>query len=221
MGGLLTDGRCLVLFAKHPVRGKVKTRLARDIGEERATSLYDALLRDSLERCRAVRARTALAYSPASGTAFFAALAPEALLFLQPEGDLGARLRSAFALAFELGFERVVAVGSDAPQVPAAWIDEAFERLSDTPLAIGPARDGGYWSIGLSRPAPRLFEGIRWSTAFVRGDTEARAKDLRIEPAILREADDVDTLADLERLREHLAAKAGDCAHTRAWLGDI
>jgi rSAM/selenodomain-associated transferase 1 len=208
----------VLLFAKQPARGKVKTRLAREIGEARATALYEAMLHDSVERSRAVRARSAIAYSPVGGTAFFAQLAPEATLLLQPEGDLGARLRSAFDTAFALGFERVAALGSDAPHVPAAWIDEGFERLASSPAVIGPAEDGGYWLIGLARPEPRLFERVRWSTPSVLADTRARAAQAGLELAELQATFDVDTAEDLASLREQLAAAGDDCTNTRAWF---
>lgn len=218
MGGLLTVRRCLLLFAKEPLPGKVKTRLARDIGATRAAALYEAMLRDTLERSRRVSASPVLAYSPVGGTAYFAQLAPEATLLLQPDGDLGVRLQAAFTAAFELGFEHVAAVGSDAPHVPAAWIEEAFERLAREHGVIGPATDGGYWLIGLSRPAPGLFERVRWSSAATRADTEARAVECGVELAVLRETFDVDTSGELEHLREHVGAHPEHCSYTRAWF---
>jgi rSAM/selenodomain-associated transferase 1 len=212
--------RCLNLFAKQPLPGRVKTRLAREPGfdEARAAALCDALLRDSVERCRAVAAEFAVAFSPRGAVGFFSALAPDATLLLQPAGDLGERLRAGFDAAFGLGFDRVAAVGADAPHAPAAWIDEAFDALGRAAVAIGPARDGGYWLIGLERRAPQLFEGVHFGSHRVRTETEARAAQLGLDVATLPETFDVDVGADVERLRDHLASEPGGCVHTRAWF---
>jgi len=209
---------CLILFAKEPAQGMVKTRLAREIGEVRATSLYEALLRDSVERFQGVGARLAFAFSPAKAAGFFAELAPGALLLVQPEGDLGARLASAFERAFDLGFERVAAVGSDAPHVDPGWIEGAFERLREVQLVIGPTTDGGYWLIGLSRPAPGLFQGVRWGSRHVLDETRRLAEHLRLDLAELPETFDVDRPEDLAPLRQVAEREASECPHTRAWF---
>lgn len=209
---------CLILFAKEPLRGKVKTRLAREIGEVRATSLYDALLRDSADRFQRVEASLALCYSPATATRFFSELWPGALLLIQPEGDLGARMASAFERAFDLGFERVAAVGADAPHVDPGWIDAAFERLRERPLVLGPTDDGGYWLIGLSENAPELFRNVHWGTSRVLGETRRRAEHLRLELSELQQTFDVDRPEDLGAMREFLERTSSACPRTRAWF---
>lgn len=209
---------CLILFAKQPARGMVKTRLAGRLGKARATSLYDALLRDSVGRFRRVEAVFALSYSPSVATRFFSELAPGALLLIQPEGDLGARLASAFERAFDLGFERVAAVGTDAPHVDPGWIDGSFERLREVPLVLGPTTDGGYWLIGLSARAPGLFQGMRWGTRHVLDETRRRAEHLGLELAELQETFDVDRPEDLGSMRAFLDGTERACPRTRAWF---
>lgn len=195
-----------MVFAKEPVAGKVKTRLARTLGAERAAELYAAFLEDTLRTARSVAsAERCLSYAPASASGRFAALDPEATLLPQPEGDLGARLASAFERAFALGHTRCVALGSDAPHLAPRVLEELFDALATSPIAVLPTDDGGYAAIGLDAPRPELFERIDWSTPRVLAQTLERARRIGLEVRSLPATFDVDGPADLDRLRELLA----------------
>jgi rSAM/selenodomain-associated transferase 1 len=143
----------VLLFARAPHAGRVKTRLAREIGAARALSAYRAMGRRVSE---AVAARYPLTiwYTPAdAGAAMRDWLGPHRLR-PQGAGDLGARLAGAFAEHFAEGPGPVIAIGADAPAVDAAVIADAERALQTHDVALGPARDGGYYLIGLRAPAP-------------------------------------------------------------------
>ena len=120
----------------------------------------------------------------------------------QSDGDLGAKLNNAFAQAFEKGRERVIIIGSDCPYLATADIDEADEALKSADVVLGPATDGGYWLVGLSKPAPEIFENINWSTETVLDETQAKAKSAHLTVQLLRELSDVDDVTDLMRFHE-------------------
>lgn len=114
----------------------------------------------------------------------------------QGEGDLGQRLDDAFGDAFRSGAARVVIIGSDCPYLNADDIRTAWDKLHECDLVIGPARDGGYWLIGLRAPHPKLFENISWSSEKVLAETIARARSLGLTTHPLRTLSDVDTAED-------------------------
>lgn len=159
-----------------------------------------------------------IACSPPGSTAWFAELDPGAELVEQVEGDLGARLAAAFDEAFARGAERVVALGSDSPQQDAAVFERAFALLGPGRVVLRPSDDGGYTLVGLAARAPRLFEGVPWSTPAVLAATERRARSLGLEVALLEPGFDVDDERDLARLAGELDAGRADCPATRAAL---
>jgi rSAM/selenodomain-associated transferase 1 len=115
----------------------------------------------------------------------------------QADGDLGDRLRAAFDHAFAGGARRVVVIGSDLPDLSAHHLRRAFRALDGAPAVLGPARDGGYWLLGLRRPVPEAFDGIPWSTGSVLARTVERLRAAGAGPALLDELADVDEAADL------------------------
>jgi hypothetical protein len=178
----------------------VKTRLARAIGDEAAAALYARLARHIVERCTwPARYCTAIWYDPpGAGGAVRAWLGRlEVAAFLPQRGrGLGARLRAGFDTYFRRGARRVVLVGSDCPAVDRGLVTEAFGALRRHEVVLGPSEDGGYYLIGLTGPAPRLFRGVAWSTGAVFHQTlqNARAAGLRV--ATLAPRRDIDTVED-------------------------
>lgn len=137
-------------------------------------------------------------YAPAdAGDAVRAWLGDGPLYLPQAEGDLGARMKDAFLRAFKDGAERVVIVGSDLPEVSASLLRRAFEQLDAHPAVVGPARDGGYYLLGLRGMIEGIFEGIEWSTSSVLRETLERLRGAGVEPATLEVLADVDTVDDL------------------------
>lgn len=218
--------RRLFIFAKAPAPGRVKTRLGRDIGARAATELAWALLEDTLALAEAAAARAGadlvVAHAPDRPPPDLrrrvAAAAPTAALEPQGAGDLGERL--ARVLGRARGRARV-ALGMDAPDVPAGSIVAAFRLLTEVPAVTGPAPDGGYYLLGLGPDAPEsvLARGIRWSAPETLADTEAALRRAGAPVARLEARRDVDVLDDLVALRDRLVARGPDAApRTRAWL---
>ena len=194
------------MFVKQPEPGKVKTRLGRSIGFEQSARLYTRLARKIWNEIRQYRGcEHWVLFEPASALESVLAWLPGADRYLvQVEGDLGNRLQSAFSLAQDGSSRAVVAIGSDVPGLSAGDLNEAFRALRSCDAVIGPAYDGGYWLIGLSRPLPEVFEGIAWSTSTVADETirilESRAKSYDL----LRRLRDIDEAEDLREFPDLL-----------------
>ncbi len=203
----------LGIFVKNPQAGQVKTRLGRTLGGEAAAEVYAAFVDDLLDRMRSVADHRILAYAPQSPEAreFFLDLAGEDFeLWSQPEGDLGVRMQAFFDASFVGGAERVVLIGSDAPDLPVRYIVQAFAELRRTDCVLGPAVDGGYYLIGQRAPGRAVFSGVDWSGAGVLDQTAQRIAVLGASLELLPPWYDIDTADDLRMLRGHLAA--GDVA---------
>jgi rSAM/selenodomain-associated transferase 1 len=132
---------------------------------------------------------------------FFTEAFPKWAVRPQVAGGLGQRMAASFAQAFAEGAGTVVLTGSDIPGLGGRLVCAAFEALGEAPVVIGPARDGGYYAIGMRAPGAPLFEGIEWSTARVLAQTEALARSQGLEMAYLPELEDVDGVQEYERWR--------------------
>ena len=191
-------------MARHPVAGRVKTRLAATLGADAACALYRAFVLDLAERLGAMPYAVTWAYTPPDAP--FPELLPGAGCRPQRGRDLGERLTGAIGEEFAAGPGPVIAIGADAPHIPAAALAEAAATLAHgADVVLGPAADGGYYLIGLGRPAPDLFAGIAWGTAGVLEATLARAGAAGLAPHLLPPSFDIDQPADLARLRALLA----------------
>jgi uncharacterized protein len=186
----------LILFVKAPRIGTVKTRLAATLGPAAACDAYRQLtetLLTGLIGLTPVEVR----FSPDDGGAEIQGwVKPGWTSAPQGAGDLGERMGRAFADAFARGERRVVLIGSDCPEVTAGDIVEAWSRLEEADVVLGPATDGGYWLIGLRGPQPMLFDQMPWSTAAVLAETLRRAEVAGLTVSRLRTLTDVDTEAD-------------------------
>jgi hypothetical protein len=193
--------RALLVFVRAPEPGRVKTRLAAAIGDQAALRVYRRLAEHTLAEARALAVEgvaVRVHYAPAdTGDAVRAWLGAGPLYLPQADGDLGVRMKDAFARAFEDGAERVVIVGSDLPEVSALLLRRAFELLDAHPAVIGPARDGGYYLLGLRGMTCGIFDGVEWSTSAVLRTTLERFSAAGVEPAALEVLADVDTVDDL------------------------
>jgi hypothetical protein len=165
----------------------------------------------------------AIAYLPAEERAYFQSLAPDFALILQEGDDLGERLNNALTGALNSGYRRAVIMNSDGPTLPLDCLTRAFDALADgADVALGPSADGGYYLIGLRRPAPRLLREVRMSTPDVLADTLAIAAQERLQVELLPVWYDVDDAVSLARLRAELAAALTNVArHTRDFLEDL
>ena len=186
----------LLIFVKAPRPGLVKTRLAVDLGAEAACAAYVRMVNVLCSRLSQLPS-VELHYSPADAEVEIGLwLRPGWKAHPQVEGDLGRRLRLAFAQCFKRGAQRAAVIGSDCPEITAADILEAWQALASKDVVLGPATDGGYWLIGLNRDHPGLFENIDWSTPQVLAQTLLRAEQNGLTVHQLRALPDVDSLSD-------------------------
>lgn len=190
----------VIVLAKQPRAGYTKTRLAAGVGAARAAELSAAFLDDTLAFAKSRGRRLYVAFAPEEARDTFGALAPDALAFAQPDGDLGARVSHAFETVLRDGGSRPVLIGSDSPTLPAHLIASAQAALATHDVVLGPAGDGGYYLVGMNKPCPALFEGIDWSTDRVLSQTLERANEAGLRVFLLPHWYDVDTAADLRRL---------------------
>lgn len=193
--------RVILLFVKWPEPGRVKTRIAATAGAERAAEIYRELVARvcaRLPRATAVIVHFDPPERRAEIEAWLAPKLPASSTFEpQARGDLGVRLRGAFASAFAAGWEQAAVIGSDCVEITPAIFDEAWDAED---AAIGPTEDGGYYLLALRRELPALFENIRWSTGDTLADTLGRAAAAGVRMHRLPVLNDVDTESDWLRV---------------------
>lgn len=200
----------LVIFAKAPIAGQVKTRLCPPLTHDEAATLHGSFVLDMLERTKVAAAKLKLpidrylACAPASSLVFFQIMEERQSVNLidQVGDDLGARMQQAFETLFAKGYQRVFIVGTDIPSLPLDYYAQALALLDTHDVVLGPALDGGYYLIGLTQPRPELFTGIAWSTDHVLAATQEKAAGLGLKTALLPSWRDVDTIDDLKALMD-------------------
>ncbi len=215
----------LIIMAKQPRAGGVKTRLCPPLTPAQAEALYTAFLRDTIalvaEAARLAGVTPALAYAPREAEAYFRTLVPDSFVLLPQQGaDLGERLNALPEQARAAGFAAAAMISSDSPTLPPRLVARTFAELArpGVDVMLGPCTDGGYYLIGMNAPQPALFTGIAWSTAQVTAQTLAAADRAGLRVALLPTWYDTDTADDLARLQADLAANPAGAPHTRAVL---
>lgn len=212
----MTGRAALIVFAKVPEPGTVKTRLTTLLTPGEAAELYEAFLLDSLDTYRKLPVSVRL-YVDAPAEEVPPTIGHGVGLFRQRGEGLGPRMLNAFVETFVAGFERVVIIGTDHPTLPAAFIELAFQELaSPLRIVLGPSDDGGYYLMGMNDLAPALFEGMTYSHGAVFEQTLERADALPAETTILPPWYDVDTPKALCRLIADLDATDVGAERTRA-----
>jgi hypothetical protein len=208
------DRRRLILFARYPTAGRAKTRLIPALCAEGAAALHRRLvlrtLRTASKACRIAPAELELRFEDGTEQAMSHWLGDSARFLPQGAGDLGQRMAGAFEESFRTGSKATVIIGSDCPGLTPEIIKAAFSCLKETPVVLGPARDGGYYLIGLSRPMPELFHHIPWGTGRVLADSSAVLRRRGCQPALLDPLEDIDRPEDLPAWRA-IAASEDSC----------
>jgi rSAM/selenodomain-associated transferase 1 len=214
-----------VVMVKAPRAGAVKTRLAPPLTRALAASLASCFARDTVDSVRRVVREVVIAYAPEDGRATLEALfKDEGLLWFAQRGeDLGARIESAASHAFAQGRGPVVIVGTDSPTLPPAFVERAVASLSsgESDVALGPTEDGGYYLVGLRQNFAGLFRNVEWSTPRAYVQTAENASRLGLRLLELPRWYDVDTQADLLRLRDEMLSDEEArvrAPSTREWL---
>lgn len=209
----------VAVFAKPPIPGAVKTRLARRLGDDAAARLARAFLRDTWALVRALPwARPILASTSADLAAFDLEGDPE--VWLQGEGDLGDRMERVILRGLDSAPAAFV-LGADVPGLPADHLDQARARLTSHDVVLGPSDDGGFHLLGASRLPRGALAALAWSRDDTRIRTEAKLAGLGLSIAHSPAWFDVDEPDDLLRLARHLADDPRAAPHTRAALAVI
>ncbi len=192
----MSKERLLLLFVKNPIAGKVKTRLARTAGDERALQIYKQLVYLTGKSAKQVKSARQVWYSSFidQNDLFDGNLFEKRL---QEGGDLGERMQNAFSKSFEEGYRKVVIIGSDCPELDSSIIEQAFDELKQSDVVIGPSADGGYYLLGMNTFIPEIFEGIKWSSAEVLSRTKEKLNRSGYLFKELEILNDIDTEEDL------------------------
>ena len=198
----------LLLFVKAPLSGRVKTRLQPELNERQALILYKAFVEDVIAKCEGTNfCDLHIFFYPDHARACIEAwLGHELNLSSQTGKDLGEKMSHALRWAFDNGYEKALLIGSDIPMLGAAQIEEAFVRLEQFDIVIGPTHDGGYYLIGMKTPVPQLFECIQWSTNVVLYETLQKAQRHNLSTCQLPKENDIDDFEDVLQLWEMLQA---------------
>ena len=203
-GGLAQHGECaLVVMARAPIPGKVKTRLCPPLTNQEAAAFYECLLEDSLRNLSSSEFWDLWIAYPDGSRDYFEAYDGQVFSLMRQRGDsLGKRMHTLFRDLFDLRYESVVLVGSDIPRITLAMIEQAFRLLEigECDVALGPSDDGGYYLAGLREPRGALFQHISWSTTDVLHQTLGQAAAVGLRVSMVQSAYDIDVGTDLERL---------------------
>lgn len=210
MGSKLLAMNRIVLFAKRPRPGHVKTRLTPPLSTDQALRLYRAFLADQIAQLIRFHPRAEVELAMDGEWEFAEDEAPACVVqrSLQGDGDLGTRMARRFRAAFDSGARRVIALGVDTPTLPDLHVERALAELERHDAVVGPAEDGGYTLIGQSAHHPCLFERIPWGLDGVLKATRERARTHGLSLHELPPWFDVDDSTGLDRLRQGLRDRA-------------
>ncbi len=197
---------CLGLLAKYWQPGQVKTRLAASIGDDNAAAIYRRMIETVLQRLGQIEGDHLLAYSPADRSGPFEAVLPTGWR-IEPQfgSDLGSRMETYFSRRFREGYERVILLGTDSPDLPLAHVRTAMDALITHDVVLGPCEDGGYYLVGARRRVPPIFGSIPWGTSEVWKATVDALRSSELVYATLEPWYDVDDEADYRRLVDQIA----------------
>tara|TARA_B100000678_G_scaffold78776_1_gene65226 strand:+ start:1172 stop:1792 length:621 start_codon:yes stop_codon:yes gene_type:complete len=195
LGETITSKNLLLIFTRNPEFGKVKTRLARDIGHQAALDIYKFLLAHTAKICTPLDTEKAVYYSEEIPNNDLW----NATVFQKKKQigeDLGERMQNAFAEGFNLGYSKIIIIGSDLYDIETKDLEQAFKVLNNHEIVIGPAEDGGYYLLGMKQLYPKLFKNKNWGTATVLQDTINELKKSNYK--LLEKRNDVDLYSDIK-----------------------
>lgn len=187
----------LLIFARNPEPGKVKTRLAADLGDDTALQIYKDLLRHTEKVSSAVNCDKAVFFTQkVSADPFFEG--SEFRKEMQTGKDLGERMKNAFSEGFSKGYSKIIIIGTDLFELEQQDLETAFSKLEDHDYVIGPAEDGGYYLLGMKKLNQAIFSNKTWSTENVLSETLQDMKDEKV--FLLKEKNDIDVFDDLKQI---------------------
>ncbi|MGY6744205.1 MAG: TIGR04282 family arsenosugar biosynthesis glycosyltransferase [Cecembia sp.] len=189
----------IIVFQKNAAKGKVKTRIAKDLGEEKALEIYQYLVNSTHQVLSQLKGQDVflffsdytekVSWQPQEGTL---------QLRLQKGKDLGEKMRLAFEEVFSEGYSKVSIIGTDCPDINIKILNDAMEKLEEYEVVFGPAQDGGYYLLGLKKIHKGLFDGIPWSTEQVLKLSLDYLNSKQISYELITILSDIDTAEDWE-----------------------
>ncbi len=192
---MTVNSRALIIFARRPEAGKVKTRLSATIGNDKALAIYIRLLEHTRDAVNELSCEKYVFLTHEKHDDFWNGFIHE----LQQGNTLGDRMSHAFDLLFEKGHEHVIIIGTDCPDITPEIVEEAFRQLNSNDIVIGPAEDGGYYLLGMNRYHATLFQDIQWSSEIVYNQTMKKIVDDNLRYYNLPVLADVDEEKDLPK----------------------
>ncbi len=196
----------MIVFLRAPEKGRVKTRLAREVGENKALALYKAFVQKTLLAVERSGMDHRICFFPADKQALVAGwLGPDHGYMPQLGNDLGQRMGNALAAIFDQGAPKAILVGTDIPDINSHHLLKAMDLLDQKQVVIGPSLDGGYWLIGFQREGfcPNLFLQVDWGTETVFSSTLEKCKAANLSPGLLPALQDIDSLEDLQTFQKN------------------
>lgn len=189
----MKNKNALILFVRKPEPGKVKTRLAAQIGNEQALEIYKKLLQHTREVTETLNADKYL-----FGTETANDVCWNGFHNVKQQGeDLGIRMKNAFEMLFEKGYNKVVIIGSDCPSLTSGLIERSFNELNQNDVVMGPAEDGGYYLLGMKKLWNSFFLNKTWSTTTVFEETVRDFREMQLKYSLLPVLNDVDEEKDI------------------------
>jgi rSAM/selenodomain-associated transferase 1 len=212
---------CILLFVKYPEKGKMKVRLSVDINEDIIQELYRYFVQDTLTIVKKIDSQLFICFFPVEAQKKFQKWLGSTLLFLSQNGvNLGERMKNSFTDVFTKGFRRAILIGSDSPNLPKRYIEQAFSILQTQDIVLGPTIDGGYYLIGFNTNTftPSVFEDISWGNQTVFQETMMKIKQAHRSFGLLPIWSDVDTIADLKHLIQQAENTSFKSSQTMTYL---
>lgn len=221
----MSSSRALLIFAKTPQPGKVKTRLLAAVSAEIAAALHEACIADTLHLARKVRGCDVFVFA-AGGTSYFRKVVKRqgvarVRVLPQKGADLGARMENAFRKCFAAEYRGVLVIGTDTPWMGPERVRRAFAELKKNDVVIGPAEDGGYYLLAMRKFVPGIFRKIPWSTERVLALTLKVIAREKLKGELLQRDFDLDRPEDLRRLVRMLKRRPWLATALRRRLGRI
>lgn len=190
----------LIIFAKNPAFGEVKTRLAKTVGEEAAFTVYKQLLKTTEKATSKLNVTRHIYFSNKIATSYW----KKDPKMIQEGKDLGERMCNAFKNSFQNGYERIVLIGTDLPEISEELLSTAFTKLNETEVVFGPSEDGGYYLVGMTNMHQCIFTDKPWSTTKLLEETLAELQQKNVGVSITQTLNDIDTFEDLKQYPDYL-----------------
>ncbi|MGE0267474.1 MAG: TIGR04282 family arsenosugar biosynthesis glycosyltransferase [Candidatus Omnitrophota bacterium] len=207
----MKQSRALIVFAREPRQGRVKTRLLKVLDPGLVTSLYKAFVMDVLAQTAGLKDCARFLYYADGETepVFLNQFKSDFELVGQQGKDLGERMQRSASDCFQKGFQKVVIIGSDCLEITSGDLEQAFDRLEGSDFCFGPSSDGGYYLAGMKKFRPEIFTGVEWGTSAVLSKTLEIIGKIEHNVALLDEKEDMDTIESLKRFSGRMETVPG------------